>query len=226
MRQRTWSQAAALLIVLLSLASSPELNAQPLSIRGSIGVAHLPLPAWSDFWGDVEANSHYQQNNPNVYYALSVHYALSEHHSINLGTEFIRTTASLSSPMDNTLGVADWHIQGIPLTLGYEYRVSAFNEHFIPVAGAGVSYFFSQVDASFDQLGETDNANHVSDTRTGKGYGVHGSLGLISEMTQALSIVTQVRYRYSNGMAFTDSEGDVKVEFTGVDVSVGVAWTL
>ncbi len=219
MDQRTWSRIITLSIAFFSLASLWQLNAQPVSIRASIGFAHLPLPAWSDFWGQVQDNSRYQQNNPNLYYALSVHYAFSEHHSINLGAELVRTTASLSYPVDNTLGVVDWHFQGIPLTLGYEYRLTGFNEHFIPVAGAGVSYFFSQVEAS-------NNLPQQNLKRTGKGYGVHGSVGLISEMTQALSMVTQVRYRYSNGMAFTDPDGDIKVEFTGVDVSVGLAWTL
>ncbi len=169
----------------------------------------------------MQDDSHYQQNNPNLYYALSVHYVLSEHHSINLGTELMRTTASLSYPIVGTLGHVDWHIQGIPLSLGYEYRVTTFNEHFTPVAGVGVSYFFSQLEAQV-----SENVISPTGKRTGKGYGVHGSLGLITEMTRALSMVTQVRYRYSNGMAFTDPEGDIKVEFTGVDFSVGLAWTL
>lgn len=219
MWQRTWSRTVILSIALFAFVSSQELDAQPLSIRASIGFAQLPLSSWSDFWGHVQPDSRYQQNNPNVYYAFSVHYALSEHHAINLGTELLKTTASLSFPVENTLGVVDWHFQAVPLTLGYEYRVTSFHEHFTPVAGVGVSYFFSQLEASENMLPQTLK-------RTGKGYGVHASLGLISEMTQALSMLTQVRYRYSNGMGFTDPNNDIKVEFTGVDLSVGLAWTL
>jgi len=218
MRPNTLCRTIILMVALFSMTASLPLDAQPLSVRASAGFAHLPFPAWSNFWGQIQG-SRYQQNNLDLYYALSFHYALSEHHSVNVGTELVRSTASIASPLENALFVGEWRFQGIPVTLGYEYRMTAFNEHFIPVAGAGVSYFFSQVEATHDLSDQTLK-------RTGRGYGLHGSLGLITEMSQALSMVTQVRYRYSNGMAFTDPEGDIKVEFTGVDFSVGLAWTL
>ncbi len=58
--------------------------------------------------------------------------------------------------------------------------------------------------------------------RTGKGYGVHGALGFKARISSAVFTIWQARYRYSNGMAFTDNEGDIKVEFTGFDFSVGL----
>ncbi len=111
----------------------------------------------------------------------------------------------------------DWSFQGIPLTLGYEYKVYNFNQAFSLVTGLGISYFFSKVTGTTHPFDQTA-------TRTGNGYGVHGTIGLISELTRNLSMVTRARYRYSNGMAFTDKSGDVKVEFTGFDLSSGLAW--
>ncbi|MDP3023964.1 MAG: hypothetical protein Q8O10_00325, partial [candidate division Zixibacteria bacterium] len=103
-------------------------------------------------------NDYYEKNNPNIYYAFSINYALGKHHSINLGTELIKTSASLSSALVlmNYLGdttgfvplVIRWRFQGIPVTLGYEYKFQSFNQRFSPTVGIGVSYFISEVDAN------------------------------------------------------------------------------
>ena len=217
MQQMLRSRTLFLLFLLLSPALSPQLCCQPISVRGSIGFAYLPLSDWSDFFGQMK-DSYYQKNNPNTYYALSVHYALSQHHSVNIGTELIRTTASLGTSPGGFPSVVDWKFRGIPITIGYEYRLDPFSERFTPVAGAGLSCFFSEVVAG-------DHFFDVTLTRTGNGYGVHGTLGLIAEITQSISMLTQARYRYANGMAFSGNKGDIKVEFTGFDLSTGVAWT-
>jgi len=198
--------------VLSFLVCPPPSHAQPLSIRGSLGFVYLPLADWTEYFGQGH-DSYYQKNNPNTYYALSLVYALSEHHALSIGTELIRTSASLS----NNAVVIDWSFQGIPVTLGYEYRFPLFNEHFTPVAGVGVSYFICRAEA-------TDHFFHYTLERKGRGYGIHGSLGLLADLTRSLSLLTQARYRYSNGMAFSGNPGDVRVEFTGFDVSVGLAW--
>jgi opacity protein-like surface antigen len=94
----------------------------------------------------------------------------------------------------------------------------SLREHFIPLVGIGISYVFSEVEA-------TDHFFDRTESRHGTGYGVHGSVGLIAQLTDSLGMVTQVRYRYSDGMAFSGAEADVKVEFTGLDVSIGLEWT-
>jgi hypothetical protein len=190
--------------------------AQPFSVRTSIGVAYLPLHDWSDFFSKL-SDSYYSKNNPNLYYSLSVHYDLDANHSINVGTELIKSTASiifLSEPRE----IVDWKFQGIPITLDYEYSALRFNDHFTPFLGAGISYCISEV-AGHDHL------FNQTLKRYGNGYGVHASLGLKSELTQKLSMISQLRYRYSNGMAFTDSKNDVKVEFTGFDFCTGLSWS-
>jgi outer membrane protein W len=189
-----------------------DANAQSLSVQASVGVVTLPLNDWSNFFGNT-SNASYTKNNPNLYWALSVYYPLGRDHSIQIGTELIRTSASSSSPAITV----NWKFQGIPITLGYEYKVLTFNEHFTPVAGMGISYFISQVDGS-------DNVFNITSRRNGNGYGVHLSLGLRWEFAQSLGMVSQIRYRYSDGMAFTDKNNDVKVEFTGFDFSTGLSW--
>jgi outer membrane protein W len=202
-----------LLLAVLLLIYTKNAYAQPFSVRTSVGVVDLPFHDWSSIYGNL-SNSFYTKNNPNLYYSLSIHYDLYSNHSINIGTELIRSTASSSGP---TVTI-DWKFQGIPITLGYEYSAFRFNHYFTPTFGVGISYFMSEVDAH-------DNFFNQTLKRHGNGYGIHASLGLKSELTQRVGMISQLRYRYSNGMAFTDSKGDIKVEFTGFDFSTGLCWT-
>ncbi|MDP3025616.1 MAG: OmpW family outer membrane protein, partial [candidate division Zixibacteria bacterium] len=165
-----------------------------------------------------------------------INYALGKHHSINLGTELIKTSASMSSVLILTNYKGDttgfipftvrWKFQGIPLTLGYEYKFSALSQRFSPTVGIGVSYFISEVDANvIYYAGSPLTDSQPGPKRTGNGYGLHASLGLISQVTGRLYLISQARYRYSNGLAFSDKQEDIKVEFTGLDFSMGIGWT-
>lgn len=187
-----------------------------LSVRGSVGFAYLPLSAWTDFW--KEEGSFYQRNNPNAYYALSVYYSLSPVHSVSIGSELLRSSASLTTDF----GAVEWRFQGIPITVGYEIKLYSFNQSFSAVAGLGASYFLSKLTS---RVHSTIYPNEEPGERSGRGYGVHVSAALLSTINESVAMVTQSRYRYSDGMAFTDKSGDVKVEFTDFDLSVGLAWT-
>ena len=140
-----------------------------------------------------------------------------------MGTEFINSSASLSIPNFTTPSLSsfsttiDWKFRGVPITLGYEYKMVDFNDHSI-ILGAGVSYFISKVVAHDSYFNNTVR-------RHGNGYGVHTSIGLNTKLTEKLSMISQIRYRYSDGMAFTDKESSIKVEFTGFDFSTGLSWT-
>ncbi|MDP2424278.1 MAG: outer membrane beta-barrel protein [Bacteroidales bacterium] len=202
-----------LLLIGCLLSCTTNTYAQPFSVRSSTGVVHLSLSDWSKFSSGLP-NAFYTKNNPNLYYGVSFHYALNSDHSINTGTELIRSSASWS----DTFSVVSWKFQGIPLFLGYEYRILTFNEHFTPVAGLGISYFISEVNTQESFFNQTLK-------RTGNGYGIHISLGLLSQLTTSLSMISQVRYRYSDGMAFSGNKDDIKVEFSGIDFSVGLEWT-
>lgn len=191
--------------------------AQPISIRVAAGIVDLPLSDWSKSFGSEGNSSYplYSKNNPNPYYAFSIHYDINSHNSVYIGTELLWTSASSSDSVD----IIDWKFQGVPITVGYEYKSLTFNQYFTPVIGGGVSYFISQVVAR-------DHFFNQTLKRTGNGYGIHASLGLISQMTQSLSMITQARYRYSNGMAFSGNKGDIKVEFSGFDISIGLEYSI
>ncbi len=201
------------LSVALSLIFPITSFGQAFSVRASAGVVYLPLPDWSSFFGTL-SNSWYVKNNPNLYYAASVHYSFDSTHSVYLGGEILQSKVSMSDPSM----VVDWQFQGIPVTLGYEFRAFRFSDHFTPYVGAGVSYVISHLRAH-------DNVfNHVL-MRYGNGYGVHLALGIESSLTQNLGTISQIRYRYSDGMAFSEPKDAIKVEFTGFDFSTGIAWS-
>ncbi len=199
--------------IALILLCSSNIFAQPLSVQTSVGFVYLPLHDWSRFFGEI-SNSFYSKNNPNLYYGLSVHYALNSNNSINIGTELIKSSASSS----NSTITIDWKFQGLPITIGYDYKFLSFNEHFTPILGAGISYFISEVVAH-------DYLFNSTLKRYGNGYGIQASAGLNSELTETLSMISQIRYRYSDGMAFSDTKGAIKVEFTGFDFNTGLSWT-
>jgi outer membrane protein W len=190
----------------------PASFAQQFSVQTSVGVVHLPFYDWSKFWGELP-NSFYSKNNPNLYYSLYVHYSLNSDNAINIGTELINSSAFLSS---STVTI-DWKFRAIPITLGYEYKILTFNKGSALILGAGFSYFISKVTAH-------DNYFNITSNRYGNGYGVQGSVGLNAELTENIGMVSQVRYRYSDGMAFTDKKGSIKIEFTGFDFSTGLSY--
>jgi hypothetical protein len=191
--------------------------AQPISVRVTAGMVDLPLSDWSEFFGSQGHSPYflYTKNNPNPYYALSINYKITPQHSVYVGTELIQSSASSSDSVD----IMDWKFQGIPITIGYEYKILTFNRFFSPLIGGGVSYFISQVTGKDYYFNQTLK-------RTGNGYGIHASLGLVSQLTESLDMITQARYRYSNGMAFTDKSGSIKVEFSGFDFSIGLEYSL
>ena len=55
---------------------------------------------------------------------------------------------------------------------------------------------------------------------TGEGYGVHADAGFRLALAPQWGLSYGVRYRYSDGTAFTDEEGLIPLEFTGVDFLV------
>jgi len=97
-----------------------------------------------------------------------------------------------------------------------------------PFFGAGVSYFISKLE--FKSFAVYDpfffGLFNEQGAREGKGYGFHVYLGLQSQITQHLHFISRLRGRYADGMGFTDKKGSIKVEFTGIDITLGIDWIL
>jgi len=225
-----------LLFLTLFLSVSHVLaQSSPFSVRAAVGAIHLPLSRWSDFFGALSDNVDYRKDEANFYPGLSAHYHIGNHHAFGLGTELIQTSASgkFTQPLfdenGNTTGFipigVEWKFKGLPITIGYEYTVLALNKRFRPVVGVGVSYFMSKVEAqTTNPTGSLLMDQHA--VRSGKGYGVQAHLALHTQLCKQLRLISQARYRYSDGMAFSDRKGDVKVEFTGFDFSLGIGWSI
>ena len=208
-------------------------NAQnsPFSVQTNIGVAYLPFSEWKKYFGNTISNyEYYDSGDPIIYGGLSIHYNIDKYHSFNIGSEILNQNLHFAGQYEgmitpDSMGVIPikikWCMRGIPFTLGYEYHSNYFKDKFEPIFGLGFSYFFSNLDAFSVIPYRKDKA-----TRSGKGYGVHTYIAFSSKVTQKVNALWQVRYRYSNGMAFTDKKGTVKIQFTGLDFGIGFNYSI
>jgi len=226
-------RATRLIVFALLLSASRILAQSPsFSWRAAFGASHLPLSHWSDFFRALSDNDAYEKDDVTLYPELALHYHLNKHHTFGLGTELIKTFASAKFSMPlfdengNVTGFSpfrlDWKFQGIPISINYEYAFSGLSRHFRPAAGIGASYFVSKVEARTTGSFLPEQHNE----RTGRGYGVHAYLAVHTQIFKRLGLISRARYRYSDGMAFTDKPRDVKIEFTSFDFSFGLGWSI
>lgn len=207
-----------------------------ISIKGSIGTGYLPLSDWGDFCGDIQSG-YYQKDRFGSYWEAGICYHLNERHALVFCIGGIRTSASMSSvmiygsPSDTTgvaVYVAEWDFNASPLSLSYQFHPLGVNNTNSPFFGAGISYFISKLEfksfAVYDPL--FFGLFNEQGSREGKGYGVHAYLGLQAEITPHVHFISRLRGQYADGMGFTDKKGNIKVEFTGIDLTFGVSWKL
>jgi hypothetical protein len=209
----------------------------PLSFRVKAGVAHLPMSSWKSFTGITNfPTDKYTTETPTVISGVTIYWKLSEKHSISLGSEVLKPKISwvgvlpLINEASDTVGFSplrlDWAFRTIPLTIGYEYKTGIWKDGFEPVIGLGASLMFSEVKVKYVSISNVYTIHNSSEKRTGEGYGIDGSLGFHNKISKHLSSIWQVRYRYSDGMYFSDEPGDTNVEFTGFDFSIGLEFKL
>jgi outer membrane protein W len=216
--------------VVLCCAQESMARLDRISVSVSGGAGHLPLSDWEEFASI--SSSHFEKDKLGTYLDFRVAYHLTNKHALALNVESIRTSATLhfnlvdyTSPLDPQTAVNDWDFRAIPIGISYEFYPRSVEEKVSPFFGAGASYFFSEVkdkswflnEGVFEDLGSEG-------TRDGEGYGLHAYVGVQSQLTDYLLVVSRVRARYADGMAFTDKKEDVKVEFTGVDFTLGLGW--
>lgn len=204
-----------------------------IAIHISLGIyisVHGKKPTLSEHY------AHFDKDEFGSYSEFRVTYHLAERHAITFNVEKIKTSASLSNAMirtgefGDTLGhayvVDEWDFSATPIGFSYEFHPKLAQETVSPFLGVGASYFFTDVKYKSWYLHDTLFGNLNSDrTRDGEGYGVHLYVGVQSKLTEHFMIFSRVRGRYADGMAFTDKKGDIKVEFTGVDFTLGVGWS-
>jgi outer membrane protein W len=207
------------------------------SLAGYVGAGYLPMKDWEDFASGGE-RSNYHQDRLGLYLELNGAYYFGERHAVVLGVEHITKTSSLSTAVIETdsqgqeIGImgaiaTTWDFSTIPIDLSYEYHHSGRDVQADPFVGAGVGYYFSKLEA--DQKILADDTGMLTDesgTRDGNGFGVHLYVGIAAKLSDSLDLVTRLRGRYADGMYFSDEPGDVDVDFHGIDLTVGVRWTI
>lgn len=220
--------------LVLCCARESMAKAHEFSVSVSGGAGYLPLRDWEDFSTSI-SSSHFEKDKFGSHLDLRAVYHLTDKHAVALNVENINTSAplyhamALTGPTGDTSGyassVVEWDFSAIPVGLSYEFYPMRSDESTSAFFGLGVSYFFSELeykswflhDGFFEDSGSEG-------ARDGEGYGVHAYVGVQSQLTEQLLVVSRLRGRYADGMAFTDEERDVEVEFTGMDFTLGLGW--
>ena len=185
------------------------------------GAGYLPMKDWEDFWGDV-AEGNYQHDRLGLYTEVSFTSRLTKHHALRFTFEWITTSAWAAV----NLGEVDahsleWDFETFPVSASYELTLRGAEPGALTTMGVGAGYYMSEVNAR--TIGAI---NPESSTRRGDGYGFHGYLRQTALIADHLSLSGMIRGRWADGMAFDDIDGDIKVEFTGVDVSMGIEYRI
>lgn len=220
--------------MVLFWAQSGQAWLDRISVSVSGGAGYVSLEDWEDFWSTI-GNSKYEKDKLGTFLESRVVYHLSSKHALALNVENIRTEAALYYVMsmwiypggEDTLFIAclkEWCFSAVPAGLSYEYYPKGSEKKVSPFFGVGVSYFFSEVEAKGSYLQKERFGPTSRRTRKGEGYGLHLYVGVQSKLAKHLLIFSRVRGRYADGMAFTDKKGAIKVEFTGVDFTMGLGW--
>ncbi|HDL02782.1 MAG TPA: hypothetical protein ENH25_01470 [candidate division Zixibacteria bacterium] len=220
-------------ILLILIMSSGAMAQKPLSqnfISINAGTGYLPMSDWRDF-AEGTGQSYFHVDDYGTYLDARLTLFLSFKHALTLNIESIKTFATANSifvPIANngdTFGmVIEWHYRSMPIGLSYEYYPRGNDRVVLPYMGGGVSYYFSKVKAQLNELGDSGYDIDACSEREEKGYGLHVYAGFKAMFHNRFYFESRLRARYADGSGFTDESGDVEIEFTGVDLTAGVAW--
>lgn len=212
--------------------SLAQLDRISVSVNG--GAGYVSLEEWEDFYSSI-SSGHFEKDKFGSFLEFRVAYHPADRHAIALNVENIKTSATLCGAMalidpgSHTTGYAcyvdEWDFSAIPIGLSYEFYPKGFEGKVSPFFGVGMSYFFSQAEAKSYFLNNGVFGDLSSEyIREGEGFGVHLYAGVQSRLNEHVFILSRLRGRYADGMAFTDKKGEIKVDFTGVDFTLGLGW--
>ncbi|GAG36979.1 unnamed protein product, partial [marine sediment metagenome] len=112
----------------------------------------------------------------------------------------------------------------IPIGLSYEFFINGMDKKISYILGVGLSYYISSKKSHLvnikNPLGNPDQKR----SRDGRGYGFHVYLSMQYDFHQNYYFESRLCARYADGMYFTDKPGDIDVDFTGVDITLGLGW--
>jgi len=197
----------------------------------SAGGGHVPSDDWRSAGtglssGRIEVSS-YSSESLSPFVEASLTYVFHNKSAIRLSVEHItteanvRTTFSVNNPPSTATSFVYWDFSTTPINLSYEMYLLGY-DRFSPFIGLGGGYYFSTVE--WRRLLENPVVESVDSggTHDGEGFGMHFYIGLRAVVWQRFGLNSRIRFRYADGMAFTDQEGALALDFTSVDVSFGI----
>ena len=223
-------------VILMLVMTAGVMAQKPLSqnfISLNAGTGYLPMSDWADF-AEFDGPSYFHIDDYGTYMDARLTLFLSFKHALTLNIENIKTFATSSSIIaitndtGDTLGTAnsvlEWHYRSMPVGLSYEYYPRGNDRVVLPYLGSGISYYFSKVKTQLNELGESGLNLEAYSEREEKGYGVHIYAGFKAMFHNRFYFESRLRARYADGGGFTDESGDIAIEFTGIDLTAGIAW--
>ncbi|MBN1886127.1 MAG: outer membrane beta-barrel protein [Candidatus Krumholzibacteriota bacterium] len=220
-------------VILVLAAACPAGAETGFFLRASYGAGHPTLGEWKDFWDDVDDDGFYEQPTFGQYLGMEFGWSFSDHHAVVLSVEHIGVEPVFFSSLvlydlSDIIGEASWaiswDISTIPIGLSYEFRPAVDLSCVRPFLGVGGALYLSEVAVEVHEVTNTGDWPIPSgkNTRDGTGWGLHAWIGAEADLSDAVFLHTRVRGRYADGLAFDDEDGDIKVEFTGVDFNLGI----
>lgn len=158
---------------------------------------------------------------------ISASYELSERQSLVLSTELVKLSDFYFKFMGRSTEPL-WKFRAVPVTVSYEYALGNPDRFIVPIANAGLSYYFSyareKVGAAAAALPVADPfevAEQESFNNTfGMGFGAHAALGFRFNTSRRTFVSLQGRYRYVNAMAFFAKGSRAAGQFDAFDFAV------
>lgn len=192
-------------------------RSETILLGAQVGAGHLPMNEWEDFAGFT-----YQHDRLGLYSEFSVTSRFAQRHALRFSLEWIKTSSSETTSVQGIGDITvEWDFEAIPFSASYEFALRQSASDAFTLLGVGAGYYMSDVTGKI-----SGGTNPSTGERSGEGYGFHGYVRQTAPISERLSLSGMLRGRWANGMAFDDNEGDVAVEFTGVDVSIGLEWEI
>lgn len=195
------------------------------SVGAQVGAGPLTLNELEDFWDELDL--HHDDDALALCWELSAAWQFAQRHAMRVSAGQI--TASIEVYyVDPSLGAltSQQNFEAIPVCASYEFELLRCEHGASTWLGLGAGLYLTELEgneASYIGFPEPIIVHH---SRDGNGYGFHGYLRQTAPISERLSLSGMIRGRWADGMAFDDNEGDIPVDFTMVDVGIGLEWRL
>jgi outer membrane protein W len=155
---------------------------------------------------------------------LTFNLAVGDRHSIAISAEYLRLT-SFNFELYGFRAQPDWKFSGVPLTVSFEHFLTDPSKRFVPVVGAGFSYYLSLVKTRHN--GPSSNGLQPvlqSSKAMGMGWGAQATMGFRTRLYRTTFVQFQGRYRLVDGLAFMGSRSS-EARFGHFDFAVGFGFS-